>query len=145
MQYKDKEGDYMELEFDVKVTPSAMYDYLLHHTYSGMSGIIGTVFGVFLIMAFLATKYPIYLIAGIVVIGYLPAALWLKAHQQVSMTPAFKEPLHYHMTDEGISVSQGENEEQQSWESCLTHSVICSIHWSSLSFYEAAHPYWYLL
>ena len=118
MQYKDKEGDYMELEFDVKVTPSAMYDYLLHHTYSGMSGIIGTVFGVFLIMAFLATKYPIYLIAGIVVIGYLPAALWLKAHQQVSMTPAFKEPLHYHMTDEGISVSQGENEEQQSWESC---------------------------
>ena len=77
MQYKDKEGDYMELEFDVKVTPSAMYDYLLHHTYSGMSGIIGTVFGVFLIMAFLATKYPIYLIAGIVVIGYLPAALWL--------------------------------------------------------------------
>ena len=118
MQYKGKEGDYMELEFDVKVTPSAMYDYLLHHTYSGMSGIIGTVFGVFLIMAFLATKYPIYLIAGIVVIGYLPAALWLKAHQQVSMTPAFKEPLHYHMTDKGISVSQGENEEQQSWESC---------------------------
>ena len=96
MQYKDKEGDYMELEFDVKVTPSAMYDYLLHHTYSGMSGIIGTVFGVFLIMAFLATKYPIYLIAGIVVIGYLPAALLLKAHQQVSMTPAFKEPLQYH-------------------------------------------------
>ena len=47
MQYKDKEGDYMELEFDVKVTPSAMYDYLLHQTYSGMSGIIGTVFGVF--------------------------------------------------------------------------------------------------
>ena len=118
MQYKDKEGDYMELEFDVKVTPSAMYDYLLHHTYSGMSGIIGTVFGVFLIMAFLATKYPIYLIAGIVVIGYLPAGLWLKAHEQVSMTPAFKVPLHYHMTDEGISVSQGENEEQQSWESC---------------------------
>ena len=49
----------MELEFDVKVTPSVMYDYLLHHTYSGMSGIIGTVFGVFLIMAFIATKYPI--------------------------------------------------------------------------------------
>ena len=38
MQYKDKEGDYMELEFDVKVTPSAMYDYLLHHTYSGHVG-----------------------------------------------------------------------------------------------------------
>lgn len=63
----------MELEFDVKVTPSVMYDYLLHHTYSGMAGIIGTVFGVFLIMAFIATKYPIYLIAGIVVIGHIDA------------------------------------------------------------------------
>ena len=96
-----------------------MYDYLLYHTYSGMSGIIGTVFGVFLIMAFIATKYPIYLIAGIVVIAYLPASLLLKANQQVSMTPAFKKPLHYHMTDEGISVSQDDSEEQQSWDSCF--------------------------
>lgn len=108
----------MELEFDVKVTPAAMYDYLLHHTYSGMSGISGTVFGVFLIMAFVATKYVIYLIAGIVVIAYLPAALLLKAHQQVSMTPAFKEPLHYRMTDDGISVSQKDVQEQQAWEDC---------------------------
>lgn len=109
----------MELEFDVKVTPGVLYDYLLYHTYSGMSGITGTVFGVFLIMAFIATKYPIYLIAGLVVICYLPASLFLKAYQQVNMTPAFKKPLHYKLTEEAIIVSQDDSEEQQAWDNCV--------------------------
>ena len=47
----------MELEFDVKMTPAAMYDYLMHHTYSGMSGIIGAIAGAFCIMVFVANKY----------------------------------------------------------------------------------------
>jgi hypothetical protein len=108
----------MELEFDVKITASAMYDYLLYHTYTSLSGLLGTIVGVFLIMAFISTKYPIYLIAGIVIIVYLPGSLFLRANQQVVNTPAFKQPLHYKMTDEGISVSQGESEEKQSWDSC---------------------------
>lgn len=119
----------MELDFDVQVTPGAMYDYLLHHTYSGMSGILGTAFGIFLIMAFAATRYPIYLIAGIVVIVYLPVTLYLKANQQIAMTPAFKKPLHYHMDDDGISVSQDDSTQQQAWEDCYRaisthHSII---------------------
>jgi hypothetical protein len=108
----------MELEFDVKITASAMYDYLLYHTYTSLSGLLGTIVGVFLIMAFVATMYPIYLIAGVVLIVYLPCSLFLRANQQVVNTPAFKKPLHYKMTDEGISVSQGETEEKQSWDSC---------------------------
>jgi hypothetical protein len=108
----------MELEFDVKITASAMYDYLLYHTYTSLSGLLGTIVGVFLIMAFVATKYPIYLIAGLVLILYLPCTLFLRANQQVVNTPAFKKPLHYKMTDDGISVSQGESEEKQSWDSC---------------------------
>ena len=70
-------------------------------------------------MTFLSTKYFIYLIAGVVLIAYLPGALFLRAVRQVQNTPAFKKPLHYKMTEEGISVSQGENEENQSWDSCV--------------------------
>lgn len=109
----------MELEFDVKVTSSELYDYLLYHTYTGFSGMLGTLVGVFLIIAFVSTRYFIYLIAGVVLIAYMPCSLFLKAKQQALNNPAFKEPLHYKMTDEGISVSQGENEETQSWESCV--------------------------
>ena len=109
----------MEIEFDVKVTAGVLYDYLLYHTYTSLSGMLGTLVGVFLIMAFLSTKYVIYLIAGVVLIAYLPGALFLRAMQQVQNTSAFKKPLHYKMTDEGISVSQGENEENQSWDNCV--------------------------
>ncbi len=109
----------MEVEFNVKVTASALYDYLLYHTYTSLSGMLGTLVGAFLIMAFVSTKYVIYLIAGVVLIAYLPCALFLRAKQQVQNNPVFKQPLHYKMTQEGISVSQGENEEHQSWDSCI--------------------------
>lgn len=109
----------MELEFDVKMSPKVMYDYLIYHTYNSMAGIMGTVVGVILIMGFVNTKYPIYLIAGIVVIAYLPISLFVRANQQVQATPAFKKPLHYTMTDEGISVSQDGQQEMQKWDSCV--------------------------
>ena len=32
-------------------------------------------------------------------------------------SPAFKQPLHYKMTDEGIEVSQGEDVQQLNWDS----------------------------
>lgn len=109
----------MELEFDVKVTSSELYDYLLYHTYTSLSGMLGTLVGVFLIIAFVTTRYVIYLIAGVVLIAYMPCSLFLRAKQQAINNPAFREPLHYRMTDEGISVSQGESEETQSWDSCV--------------------------
>lgn len=109
----------MELEIDVKVTSSDLYDYLLYHTYTGVSGMLGTLVGIFLIMAFISTQYFIYLIAGVVLIAYMPCSLFLKAKQQAVNNPVFKKPLHYKMTEEGISVSQGEDEETQSWESCV--------------------------
>lgn len=109
----------MELEVDVKVTFSELYDYLLYHTYTGFSGMLGTLVGAFLIMAFISTGYFIYLIAGVVLIAYMPCSLFLKAKQQVMNNPVFKKPLHYKMTEEGISVSQDGNEETQSWENCV--------------------------
>lgn len=109
----------MELEFDVKVTAGALYDYLLYHTYTGLSGMLGTLVGVFLVFAFISKGAAIYLIAGVVLIAYLPCSLFLKAAQQAQNNPAFRQPLHYRMTDEGISVSQGENEEKQGWDDCV--------------------------
>ena len=109
----------MELEFDVKVTAGALYDYLLYHTYTSFSGMLGTIAGVLILIVFASTKYPIYLIAGTVLIAYLPCTLFVRANKQIVNTPAFKKPLHYQMTDEGICVSQGETKENQSWGDCV--------------------------
>ena len=107
----------MEMEFDVKITSGILYDYMLRHTYNSASGLIGTIVGVLFIFWFFARGGAIFLIAGLVILLYLPWSLFLKAKQQVLNTPAFKEPLHYNLTEEGIEVSQGEEKQMQSWDS----------------------------
>lgn len=103
-----------QLEFDVKITSGDLYDYMLRHTYHSAQGLLGTCVGALAIFIFLNNFQPIYLIMGIVIILYLPWTLYLKSGQQ-AQNPAFKEPLHYVLDEEGIRVSQGEAREHQKW------------------------------
>ena len=106
----------MKLEFDVKINANVLYDYLLHHTYASFSGVLGTVVGALILLGYAVTGYVVYLIAGLVVLLYLPWSLFLRSRQQLLKNPAFKQPLHYCMTDEGVEISQGEAKEFQKWE-----------------------------
>lgn len=106
----------MELEFDVKVTSKVLYDYMLHHTYGSFQGVIGTAVGALMLVGFAVTGYGIWLIGGIVLLAYLPWSLFWKSKQQMLNTPAFQNPLHYRMTEEGVEISQGEAKEFQTWE-----------------------------
>ena len=106
----------MEVEFDIKMTPGALYDYLLFHTYTSASGLLGAIVGALLIVAYFMGAGILCLIAGIIVLAYLPWTLFLKSRQQYLANPAFKQPLHYRMTDEGIEVSQNGETQSQKWE-----------------------------
>lgn len=106
----------MEIEFDVKVTPSVLYDYMLCHTYNSPSGLIGAVAGALMVVGYFMGAGVLLLIAGMVVLAYLPWTLLLKSRQQYLSNPAFKNPLHYKMTEEGLTVSQNGEEQSQKWE-----------------------------
>lgn len=106
----------MEVEFDVKITPGVLYDYMLFHTYTSASGLIGSIVGALLVVGFFTGGGVIFLIAGIVILAYLPWTLFIKSRQQYLANPAFKNPLHYKMTEEGVEVSQGEEVQSQKWE-----------------------------
>ena len=106
----------MEVEFDVKMTSGDLYDYMLHHTYGSMSGLIGAVAGALMVVAGFSGAGVLCIIAGIVILLYLPVTLFLKSKQQFLANPAFKQPLHYKLTEEGIEVSQGEEVQSQKWE-----------------------------
>ena len=97
----------MELEFDVRITANILYDYMLRHTYYSASGLLGTVAGALMLVYFFLQGGVIFLIAGAVILLYLPWALFIRSRQQMVNTPAFKEPLHYRLTEEGMEVSQG--------------------------------------
>lgn len=106
----------MEIEFDIRMTSGDLFDYMLHHTYTGASGLIGAVAGALMIVAAFSGAGTLCLIAGLIVLLYLPVTLFLKSKQQFLSNPAFKKPLHYKMTEEGIEVSQGEEVQRQKWE-----------------------------
>lgn len=105
----------MEIEFDVKMESGVLYDYMLHHTYSSFSGLMGAVVGALLLVVFFADRQILFLLAGIVVLVYQPWSLFLRSKQQMLRSPAFKKPLHYKLTEEGIEVSQDDATEDQKW------------------------------
>ena len=106
----------MEIEFDVKITSNVLYDYMLRHTYTSLSGIMGSLVGVLMFIFFESNRQPICLIIAVVIVLYLPWTLFIKSRQQALNTPAFKKPLHYRLTDEGIEVSQDDTVEQMGWD-----------------------------
>lgn len=106
----------MESEFDVKINTSVLYDYMLHHTYMSFSGMFGNVVGALLIILACAYGGNWYLlIAGAIILLYTPCSLYLRAKKQALSNPAFKNPLHYKMDENGVTVSQGEYQEFTEW------------------------------
>ena len=106
----------METEFDVQVKPGDLYDYMLHHTYCSASGLIGAAAGALMVVAFFMGAGVLCLIAGLIILLYLPGSLFLKSRQQYLTNAVFKKPLHYKMTEEGIEVSQGDEVQTKGWE-----------------------------
>lgn len=103
------------VEFDVKMTTGKMYDYMLKHTFSSFSGIVGEVLGFVLIIGFFSYNNWLYLFAGVVCVFYQPVALYVRAKKQVSMNEVFKTPLHYVLDEKGITVASGENSDSVEW------------------------------
>ncbi len=105
----------MEMELDIQITKKDLYDYQLSYAYTSPSGLFGTIIGCLFLVGFLNTMTPLYLIIGLFVILYFPWMLHIKAAQQAA-SPAFKEPLHYRLFEEGIEVSRGEEKQLVPWE-----------------------------
>ena len=104
------------VELDIKIEAKDLYDYMMSHTYNTASGIIGSCFGAVMVVIGISTKMWIYAILGAVLLLYLPWTLKIKSKQQALLNPAFKEPLHYVLDENGITVSQGEQTQNQAWE-----------------------------
>jgi len=104
------------VELDVKISAGDLYDFMLMHSYNQPSGIMGSVLGALMVIVALPQKNWLLLIGGILLLLYLPWVLFIKSRQQVLGNPAFREPLHYVLDENGITISQGETVATQSWD-----------------------------
>ncbi len=112
----------MSVKLDVQMTPKAMYDFLLYHTYSHLSGLIGAIFGVVVlglgIRAMAQGDYTagmMFFFFAAVFLVMTPLTLKSKAKAQVKTTPMFQKPICYELTEEGITISQEDQQTEVKW------------------------------
>ena len=104
------------VELDVKIKAGDLYDFMLMHSYNQLSGLLGSILGALMVVVALSTKNWLLLIGGIVLLLYLPWVLFIKSRQQILSNPAFQNPLHYVLDENGMTISQGEETATQAWE-----------------------------
>lgn len=107
------------VELDVKIGPGELYDYLLMHAYSGLSGLLGSGIGALMVVFALSAGQWLYLICGAILLLYTPWTLFVKSRQQALNNPAFKKPLHYLLDEQGLTVSQGDASETIGWDNMV--------------------------
>ena len=106
----------MEMEFDVKITGGILYDFLMYHNYSKISNLIANIVGALVLIGGIVNSHMMFIICGAILLLYMPISLFMKAKQQQLASPAFKKPLHYKLSEEGVFVSQDGQEEMQKWD-----------------------------
>lgn len=104
------------VELDIKIEAGDLYDYNLRHAYNSASGLLGSALGALMVIVALNSRQWIFLVGGMALLLYLPWTLFIKSRQQALANPAFQEPLHYVLDEQGITISQGEESATQKWE-----------------------------
>lgn len=116
----------MKEELTVSMTAECLFDFLLYHTYSKFAGFLSNVLGLaiaFMGIIMLATghttplRFIFYLIAAVLFLIYTPFSLKIRAKNQMKANPEFMNASDYIFDDQGIRVTQKDQQEKQySWD-----------------------------
>lgn len=111
-----------KIEFDTKVNSKDLLDFKFYHYYHSTSGIFGTIFGIIALVICIVsagkTNISYTLMMGLFAVMftiYPPISMLLKSRQQAKKG-VFDKPVHYLVTEEGITLSQDEITEQITWD-----------------------------
>lgn len=107
------------IEFEVTIDSKILFDYSVYHAYTGGAGLLATCFGAIGIILFVTTRYPLYLIFGLLILVYVPLSLKKSTAQTVRRVKTYQKPLKYLLDSEGIHVSQDEVSNTIPWENCI--------------------------
>lgn len=114
----------MSVKFEVKMTDKIMYDFLLYHTYTHLSGLLGAILGVIalgdtisLSIAGNSAAATSTFIAAVLLLVVFPLSLKRRAKTQVNSSEMFQKPLQYELSEEGVCVRQDDQEALNKWES----------------------------
>ena len=103
----------MKAEFEVNMTVDDMYNFNVYHNYHNISGIAGLLLGV-VALAIAIMSYNQFDISYVLMMGFFglfftiitPVRILLKSAQQVKLTPMFRKPLKYTISEDTITIVQ---------------------------------------
>lgn len=115
----------MEQRITVQMTKETLFDFLLYHTYSKLSGFLVNVLGlaVFILGGLMiglgkieTYQFLFYFLAAAVFLSYTPLQLKRRAAKQMEVNPEYRDEKDYIFSEEGIKTVQGEKEKLYTWE-----------------------------
>lgn len=111
-----------EIQFDVELSVLDLYLFSMRHTYYSPSGVFGLVLSIacLLFCAVRCGELDRSAVLALLLIGVLftvvqPVMLYCKAFMQRQQNKDINAPLHYAVHEEGIQVSQGEQQVEVPW------------------------------
>lgn len=102
--------------FETKITGKDMYDYNFYHNYRHFQGIISLLLGIVMLGVCVMSIRAEANISYILITGFLglfftvitPFRILLKSYQQVMLTPSFKKPFRYTLSENMLTIEQEE-------------------------------------
>ncbi|MCI8372518.1 MAG: YcxB family protein [Lachnospiraceae bacterium] len=112
-----------KLELNVQLSAKQYYHFNVYHCYHSLNGILSIFLGI-VCMAYgivfqeaLRTAQVVMFVAlGVLFIIYNPIALYLRSKRRFLQNPVMKNPVAYQFAETGITLKQGEVEEEMLWE-----------------------------
>ena len=112
----------VELQFDIQTTSKELAHFMLYHHYHSMQGILGLVisFGALVLLIVRRKTAEPFQILLLIVLAlaftvFSPIILKYKAAAQAKRNTSFAKPIAYRLHDEGIAMTQGEEQVDLEW------------------------------
>jgi hypothetical protein len=112
-----------EVSFQTSIKEKDLMNFKLYHNYHSVSGIATLIFGI-ICLVICVVSYGSYNIAytlmvaffGLFFTVYTPIGMKLKVRKQMKKAQGMSEPVKYTVTEEKITLSQGEVSENLNWD-----------------------------
>lgn len=112
-----------KLEFDVQLNASQYYHFNLYHSYHSLNGILSIFLGLLCILYAIVDRKVLrteqlvmFILLGLLFMLYNPVALYLRSKRRFLQNPVMKNPVTYIFAESGITLKQGEVEEEMPWD-----------------------------
>lgn len=113
----------MKIEFDVQINHKDLFGFNIRQAYLGSQGIVSILIGILCgVMAGVqfsegsATYGILYVGIAIIIIAYIPGALWMRAKHTMKTNQVLAGVLHYSFDEKGVTVTQGEEQGVLPWD-----------------------------